>query len=262
VSRFTSFLAAVLVAAPLVAQTPTPSERILLPILTPPVNGAFGSIFHTELRIANDSDEAVLLIGLESDRCTPICFPGGLFPYLLDAGAETEPGDVELNGSPGRFVYVAADQVRDLSMNLRVHDITRGAQNFGTEIPIVRESEFRKNRIVLVGVPTDARFRNTLRIYGEMPVDVLITVGDLPAVRTKLVGGISFPGGIGISIPDFSKPAYAAFSSFPTGAGTVRVIIEADPDFVTLLPIETQLWAFVTVTNNETQAISTITPQP
>jgi hypothetical protein len=40
------------------------------------------------------------------------------------------------------------------------------------------------------------------------------------------------------------------------------VTVEAEPDFIPLLPIEIPLWAFITVTNNDTQAISTITPQP
>jgi hypothetical protein len=140
-----------------------------------------------------------------------------------------------------------------------VHDVTRDAQNFGTEIPIVRESDFRANRIVLVGVPTDARFRNTLRVYGDSPVDVLVTVGNQAPVRLKMTGGITFPI---INFPDFSVPAYVAFSNFPTGIGTVRVTIEAEPGFLQpLQPLESPIWAFITVTNNDTQAISTITPQ-
>ncbi len=260
-NRFLAFVAAVLVATPLFAQEPTPTERLLLPILTPPVHGAFGSEFHTELRIFNDNDDVAFLIGLQGDRCTPICLPG-LFPLALEPHEEIGPDGITLNGSPGRFIFVAKDQLSSLSMNLRVHDVTRDALNYGTEIPIVRENEFSTNRIVFAGVPTDARFRNTLRIYSDSAVDVLVTVGDLAPVRVKLTGGFGdfpFPGP---GFPDFHKPAYASFSSFPTGTAPVRVTIEADPDFVTLLPIEVPLWAFITVTNNDTQAITTITPQP
>ena len=42
----------------------------------------------------------------------------------------------------------------------------------------------------------------------------------------------------------------------------VRVTIDADPDFETLLPVDVPFWAMITVTNNDTQVISTITPQP
>jgi hypothetical protein len=260
--RFISFLALVLVAAPLFAQEPTPTERLLLPILTPPVHGAFGSEFHTDLRIANDSDNVMFLLGLESDRCTPICLPG-LFPLILDPHEEIGPDHILLNGSPGRFIFVAKDQVSSLSMNLRVHDVTRGGLDYGTEIPIVRESEFRTNQVAFVGVPTDARFRNTLRIYSQSAVDVLVTVGDQAPVRVRLSGGFSFPNSnSNIVFPEFNTPAYAAFSSFPTGVAPVRVTVQLDSDIITLLPIEVPLWAFITVTNNDTQAISTITPQP
>ena len=118
---------------------------MLLPILTPPVHGAYGSEFHTDLRIANGSDHVMFLLGLESDRCSPICLPG-LFPLMLEPDEEIGPEDIVLNGSPGRFIFMAKDQVSSLSMNLRVHDITRGGLNYGTEIPIVRESEFSTNR--------------------------------------------------------------------------------------------------------------------
>ena len=262
--RVLSFLAVVLVAGTLFAlePEPTPSERILLPILTPPVLGAFGSEFHTDLRIANDSGNVLFLLGLDSNRCSPICLPT-LFPLTLEPGQEVGPGDVNLNGSPGRFVFIDADQVSSVAMNLRVHDVTRDGLNYGTEIPIVRERDFKTNRITFVGVPTDARFRNTLRIYGESPVDVLVTVGDQAPVRLRLTGGFSFPGGIDLSdLSDFFKPAYVAFTSFPTGVAPVRVTVEAEPDFIPLLPIEIPLWAFITVTNNDTQVISTITPVP
>jgi hypothetical protein len=261
--RFLSFLSMVLIAGGLFAQEPepAPSERVLLPILTPPVHGAFGSEFHTDLRIANDSENVVFLLGLDSRACPSLCLPTPtLFPLTLEPNQEVGPEDITLNGTPGRFVLIPTDQVSSVTMNLRVHDVTRDGSNYGTEIPIVRESEFRTNKITFVGVPTDARFRNTLRIYGESPVDVKVTIGDLPPVRMRLTGGFNFPGGIDLS--DFFEPAYASFSSFPTGIAPVRVTVETEPDFIPLLPIEIPLWAFITVTNNDTQVISTITPQP
>jgi hypothetical protein len=257
-NRFVPILVAMLAATSLFAQTL--SERILLPIFTPPVHGAFGSEFHTDLRVRNYGEHEVLLAGISGTLWVPICLPVN-FAYILNAGEELEPGAVSMNGSPGRFLFVTKDQLGDLSMQLRVHDVTRGALNFGTEIPIVRESEFRSNDIVLLGIPTDSRFRNTLRIYSDTAVHVLVTVGEQEPVRLKLVGGIEFPFPT-ISIPDFYTPAYVAFSDFPNGTAPVRVTVRADPDFLTLIPLETSLWAFVTVTNNDTQVISTITPQP
>lgn len=253
VRYFLSFITALLLALPLLAQSP--SDRILLPILTPPVHGAYGSEFHTDLRIVNTSDDPVFLLGIDA-KCNGFCFPHlpGQ-PYILEPNSEIEPDEVILNGTPGRFVIVASAEVGALSMNLRVHDETRGGLNFGTEIPIVRMRDFAINKLDLIGVPTDPRFRNTLRIYAESPIDVLVTVGNRPPVTVHLTGGIT------IGNLDFSKPAYAMFTNFPTGFAPVRVTIETNPGFA-LHPFEIPIWAFITVTNNETQAITTITPRP
>jgi hypothetical protein len=48
------------------------------------------------------------------------------------------------------------------------------------------------------------------------------------------------------------SPAYGVFTDFPIGDEPVRVSIDADQP----------IWAFISVTNNETQMITTITPQP
>lgn len=257
--RLLTFAVAGLLAVPLLAQESN-SERLLLPVFTPPVHGAHGSEFHTELRMANLGEDPILLLGLEGD-CHFICPPVPV--YILDAGAEVGPGDIDFNGSPGRFVFVAQDQIDSLSMNLRVHDVTHQAENFGTEIPIVRESQFVDGPITFVGVPTDPRFRNSLRIYASFPMDVMVTVGDRQPVRVSLTGpDITFPP---TTIPDLSKPAYGFFSDFPIDGQPVRVTVEPALNIIIssqLLPFETPIWAFITVTNNETQAIATITPQP
>jgi hypothetical protein len=237
---------ALLVAAPSFAQQ---QERILLPLFTGPVHGAYGSEFHTDLRAVNTGPDPVSINGLTVNCET--CLPPANVPYVLAPGEELMPSDVLLSGSPGRFLYVANTEVGSLAMNLRVYDITHDALNFGTEMPIVRESEFSINKIELIGVPTDPRFRNTLRIYSTFQSEAIVTIGDRASVRIPLTGGTTQ-----------YDAAYAQYSDFPTGGAPVRVTIEVDPGFVSLLPVEIPVWAFITVTNNETQAIATITPQP
>lgn len=227
--------------------TPLFAERILLPVYTPPIHGAFGSEFRTDLRILNIGEETIGIDGL-LPYCT-VCLSPPL-SYRLDPGHEFAPGEIDPNGTPGRFLRVADNTLDDLAMNLRVYDVTRDAKNFGTEIPIVRESDFLINRVVLTGVPTDARFRNTLRIYSIAKVPMLVKVGNAAPVSVELSAGESI-----------FEPAYGIFSSFPTGTAPIRVEVIANPDFVSLLPIEIPIWAFITVTNNDTQAITTISPQ-
>ena len=243
--RILVFIVAAILAVPALAQE---RERILLPVFTGPVHGAHGSEFHTDLRILNKSDHDVTILGL-TQNC-PACLPPQN-QYTLGPGEEIEPNDVLPLGNPGRFITVAQNDISELSMNLRVYDVTRDAFNFGTEIPIVPEHGFTLNEIVLVGIPTDSRFRNTLRIYAQVPGGLQVTIGNRPPVKVELRPG-----------HDEFEPAYAMLTDFPVDAGTVRVTIELDPDIVSLLPIEIPLWAMVTVTNNDTQAITTITPQP
>jgi hypothetical protein len=232
---------------------PPAFERVLLPVFTPPVRGAFGSEFHTELRIANSGSTSASLYGLRpACRLSTCIFIPEEMPYELASNGEVTPGDVDNDGDPGRFLWVDKNENVDLSFNLRVHDVTRSQSNFGTEIPVVRENDWTINRIVLIGVPTDPRFRNTLRIYGQNPFIAKITVGDRAPVRIPLSTTTSI----------FDVP-YAAFGDFPIDAGTVRVTIEAESLLSpTIGPVEEPMWAMITVTNNDTQLISTITPQP
>jgi hypothetical protein len=249
-SRFLSFFAALFLTAPLLAQTGADFERLLLPVFTPPVHGAFGSEFHTELRAYNDGKFTLTVHGFER-QCTVLCIPLPDLPFELPPGQEILPQDFLYTGNPGLFIYVPKERFSDLSMNLRVHDVTRDDENFGTEMPIVRDTDFRTNHLVLVGVPTDPKFRNTLRIYSPELTNVRISIDDRPPVHVALAAGA-----------DMFTPAFAMFSDFPTGTDKVRVTIDVESLIISLLPIETPIWAFITVTNNDTQTISTITPQP
>jgi hypothetical protein len=242
-----------LLAVPLFAET----ERVLLPIFSPTVFGAFGSRFNTELYIGNPSAHPVTIHNLEFgciDVCAPPYPPEA--PYVLGPGEQVEPNGLIPTGKPGRFLILEGEDVDAVSMNLRVRNVSENAVDYGAEIPVVRESEFRINEIVFYGVPSNPNFRNMLRIYSMAPVDVLVTVEhelvqDPLPVRVRLTG-----------VTDILDPAYGVFTAFPKQVGAVTVRIVANPDFVSLLPIEIPLWAFITITNNTTNAISIITPQP
>lgn len=52
--------------------TPPEFERVLLPVFTPPVHGAFRSEFHTDLVIANHGDHPVTLYGI-GNTCLILC---------------------------------------------------------------------------------------------------------------------------------------------------------------------------------------------
>lgn len=219
-------------------------ERLLLPILTGPSRGAFGSEFRAELRAAVDRDR-ITIHGLYL-ACIVACHAGEQQTAPLTPALELEPQDVKLDGTPGRFVYVAkSEDDGRLSMNLRVFDTSRPGENFGTELPIVRRAQFREE-VTLVGIPSDSRFRNTLRIYGGGDAPAAVEV-EIESAGARVVREILLPPAAGLY-----RPGSVQFTDFPAAAGAMRVHVSAS----------TPVWAFVSTTNNETQHITTITPRP
>ncbi len=242
-----------------VGEVPATYERILLPIFLPPVRGQFGSEFVTSFTATLRRGSMARFHGLTFE-CRFICMPeleSGLPVSVTPQGPRLDGDSLVRNGNPGRFIYIPKDEVQNVAMNLRVYDRSRSMQNFGTEIPIVRENRFTEGyeRLTLLDVPTDPRFRNTLRIYATGPTKVIVQVSG-PTIspvdrEVDLVAGANV-----------YEPAMATFSAFPTGVGLAEVIIRIPTPTIAPPPPAPRLWAFVAVTNNDTQMITTVTPQP
>jgi hypothetical protein len=218
------------------------------------VRGAFGSEFHTELLATTKSGATVSLWGIEPicpiTTCRAWSMPDDALHIQSIFVNDLSNGTVTV-GNPGRFVYIEKAHERNIVLNLRVFDVSRDDRNYGTEIPVVREREMmRDEEIVLPGVPLDPRFRNTLRIYSTEEARVQVRIGD--EIRSVVLA----PGG------DAFEPAYAQIGDFPSGIGTISVTVHP-PETVgpPPLPPGPPIWAFITVTNNDTQLITTITPQ-
>jgi IPT/TIG domain len=224
-------------------------ERLLLPILTPPASGAHGSEFRTELRAYNRSVfQHVRIEGIGPEECPGIC---GELPVIIGPGEELQPEEVTYSGTPGRFIYVPRFSVDELWTSLRVFDTSRSADNYGTTIPVVRERDmFIDRAIVFAGLPSEPRFRNTLRIYGTTrgTVNVEIAHGTSAVTRQVTLEGAERN----------VSPAYAVIGDLPSGVGPLRITIRPPAPGTQLFG--TPLWAFVSVTNNETQMITVVTP--
>ena len=214
-------------------------ERLLLPIFLPPIPGAFGSEFRTQLWMSGGAME---VFGLLPDHA----------PFSIGPIGATRP--TPGGGTPGRFIYVPKDQLRTFAATLRVADTSRSAENFGTELPIVRESEFPEDILVLHGVPTDPRFRNTLRVYSMQEVAITVQIEGQPLFRQVLRKN---------DPNDPFEPAYGVFTDFPVGRGELQVTLYGPSLHGPSPPIfYAPFWGFVSVTNNETQHITTITQGP
>jgi len=212
-------------------------EPMLFPIFTRPVFGAFGSEFRTFARVMSIGEPFIALYGLDQ-RCLQV------FPPLDPTAPTAVSDDIALPADcavkTGRIFWTRKGDGASLALNLRVADVSREATSHGTEIPVVRANEFSTDGVGLLGIPTDPRFRITLRIYSLDRTDQPV----------RLVG-ISFVRDVRLSTPaDIFEPAYAEVSDLPRTATRLLVISPG-----------TRIWAFITVTNNDTQQITTITPQ-
>jgi hypothetical protein len=249
-----TLLLALALSASLAAQPatfdPVHYERILVPLLIPEAPGAFGAVFATDLSLSGSDEQALVLVhGIRADCLHVPCPNAG--PDAVDVGFGEDrlrPDTMKYDGTPGRFMYVARQQVPRLHGHLRVRDITRAAQNLGTEIPLVRESEFiRTGKLVFWNEYPSKQYRSSLRLYAPQAMRVHVTVVDEHGNETAHNVDLHATGS---TVYD---PHYAYFGDFPA-QGWSALHLKAD--------VEKPFWAFVTLTNNETQMITTITPQP
>lgn len=237
-------------------------ERLLLPVyLDEPVAGGQGSLWKTDLWLRN---HGTLPVSLAPWPCPAdgICL--AVFPNTktLNAG-ETQHN---LNpffrvppAIPGRFLYVTKNGAQDVDVNLRISDSSRDTASAGTELPIVREGDWHTSTLHLINVPVDIRFRQTLRIYdtAQTATKFAVRVYDFPS-GTELASTtveVSTPEtGEFRDLPPFGQIADLS-SLFATNGSRSAVRVEVQP-----LTAGSRFWAFVSVTNNDTQQVTLVTP--
>lgn len=222
-------------------------DPVLFPIFARPVHGRFDTEFVTTARVmAKESPVSLWGVDLNCSLIDPPQVPTN--PIFI--GPETVLM-TDCSETVGHLFWVEKGRSDDLAANLRVTDVSRNATDHGVEIPVVRRADFNDRSIVLLGIPIEPGFRNMLRIYalhagiGYVNVTIGSELRQVPLV----------PGG-----SDY-EPAYAEVSDFPApseGASTIAVRVEV-PRLGVFLPAM-PIWAFVSVTNNKTQQITTITP--
>jgi hypothetical protein len=235
----------------------TDSEQILLPlVLSAPVSGAYGSVWKGEVVFHNASSEEVPVSAPNCNPSIPAPCPP---PLKLSPQSTQAPTLYPLPGpAGGLLIYVPRRNIHDLDISLRVQDISRQAQTWGTAIPVVRSTDYQ-SIARLIGIPTDSRFRTTLRVYhygGSAGSPITVRVFDpsssQPLVDTRFE--------LRATQDPQTYPGYLQIDGltdvFPGIRGHEVVRVEVASASV---PPEL-LWAFISVTNNETQHVTLITP--
>ena len=220
-------------------------RRILVPIaFSGEVPGANGSRWVSELR------GRVFYPGTVEVSRTPAVVPQSLVqgPFTFT--------DLP-SSNRGMFLYVTEGHF--LTMNLRVRDVSRDAENFGTEVPLVTAEESTTAfAFDLLDIPVGPKYRQTLRVYNfegrrgvQIGVRVLARGGTENLVFAHYVMPEEepiqefpqFPGYLEINLADLLPANYA---------GNVDVSVSH--------PAGPRMWAMVSVTNNETQLVTMVTP--
>ena len=243
---------------PVSAEPPNPAfyEPVLFPVIFTGL-GAFGSRWDTVVVFRNENDYPLTLQA--GSIFTVLCFPG------CDSRPQAH-STLKLNGVvyPTGYVQLVPRQAASrLHFGVLVRDLSRQAEALGTEIPVIRENEFFDRPFELLNVPTDSRFRVALRLYSfeggnrtffsALPVAIWSSDSDQLLVSTNIV----LLGNLGY----VSMPGYAQISDLVTaypelaGKGPLRIQIGE------IAKGSATFWGFVTVTNNDTQHVTTITPQ-
>jgi hypothetical protein len=204
--------------------SPTDQVRLLVPVAISAA-GALGTSWQTDLVVHNENTE-------------PLTIAGKTIQPLASAVITLTPPA----GSAGTFISLPKRLADNVSANVRVHDTTRDGDSWGVEVPAVPETQFRRS-IILLSVPADARYRTLMRVYGYSSLDTNATV----AFRDDATG--EFLGSQTLLLQ-------AGYAQIPIDAFTgvhprLRVQVTADALLI---------WAFVSITNNTTQQVTTITP--
>lgn len=254
-TRFSSLLIAVLLAAVPEARSQECFENVLLPVRANQVPGANGSSWQTFLTITNHGASAAEIGRIGICRVEP-CEVSVLRP-----GATVTPRAYE------DYVAIECGDVEQVEISLRVRDLSRTHQTWGTTIPIVLgDDAFYGEVVSITDIPSSPEFRSMLRVYGvpegsrgEATVRIF-EVGAAEETDDALGNRLLADFQVGLSpapLDPFHTPGLAQIPLWTLpelqGVERVRVEVRASADL--------GLWAMVSATNNDTQHVTILSPR-
>jgi hypothetical protein len=218
------------------AADPAVFEPILFP-LSFQGPGAFGSQWTTDSFLLSD---------------TSVHFrdPTPCAPCQTDTGAK-----LANDGNPwGHVLYAMRGTTGMLDLDSRIRDTSRAAQTAGAEVPIVRERDFR-GEIRFLNVPVDARYRTMLRVWSLGDYQFIVSFNQIP-VQNVLLPLTRIPG-TAMWFGSIDATSRLLLST------STPVIIDVHPSGFATPPsplLSPPIWGMLSITNNDTQQVTIISP--
>ena len=234
--------------------SPIHYERVLFP-LTFAGPGAHGSLWRSENIVRNDAAVEAATVPLIVPELTT--HPD---PLMNPIGPGRRGVMPELPTDGGTYLYIPRGLEKWFTYSSHIVDRSRSASDRGSELPVVR-AEDTSAEIRLPDIPLRPLFRAHLRVYdfdAETPRNIRVTVTKEDGTRVFIDRRISSTFEC-LNPPCFNpNPPYATIdlSGVPelANAGEVEISVRAETN-------DARLWAFVSVSNNNTQHVTMYTPQ-
>lgn len=250
---------ALLLGWPVVAQEHQ-YTRFLVPFVDNlPQPGAFGSRWEARTWLYNAGDQNVALT--PTPACGGVCGPVAIIPPALPI--PTTLFGQYAGDSPAVLVHVDGRYGDALRFESRVRDAARASDSAGTEVPVVREDRFSGGVLELLNVPRQGPFRLMLRVYALPECTNPIVTVRYYDMGTQLLFSEqlalrSYP--LITTVP--GVVAYAPSSITRGDIEHVAALAATDVMRIEILPASAGLrfWAFASVTNNDTQQVTLVTP--
>jgi hypothetical protein len=228
-------------------------EKVLLP-LNFRGEGAQGADWRTETVVRSDAPIRV--------PTEPLVYFELLLPDLqaftpLAPGVHVPFPQESVEG--GVYFYAPLGLEKRLTYKSHILDRSRSTTDRGTELPVVRVEDTAAE-IRLMDVPLGPLFRTRLRIYDfdtveDREIQVLITKADGTLIHHQLAV-TRVPPCVTPPCAMYRSPFVAidlSSISALANAGEVDITIRAETN-------DARLWAFASVSNNETQRVTLYTP--
>jgi hypothetical protein len=233
---------------------PVHYERVLFP-LTFAGPGAHGSRWRSENIVRNDAPVEAATVPLIVPQLTT--HPD---PIMEPIGPGQRGRMPEHPEDGGMFLYVPRGLEKWLTYSSHIVDRSRSASDRGSELPVVRVED-TSAEIRLPDIPLVPLYRAHLRVYDfdtATPRNIRIVVTKEDGTNVFISRRI-FSTFECINPPCFDPdPPYATIdlSAIPelANAGEVDISVRSETN-------DARLWAFVSISNNNTQHVTMYTPQ-